>query len=124
ISVEEEENDPASILSMVKELIRLRHSYPALEKGEINFFRIYAGEENTDKEYIRAMAFVVYDESDYLLVIANLHEARELQIDVSGLSKIKEINRLYGPELFLERDSVRLHGTFAGQTVYLFELLF
>jgi len=93
ISVEEEMADPFSKLNYIKHLIRVREDNPVLETGEIEILPVYL-KSDLDKEYKRALAYLVHDAENGVIIIANLHNEQELIIDLSGIDNILEIKEL------------------------------
>jgi len=83
ISVEEELADPGSILSYIKQLIRIRENNPVLALGEVEFLPLALADDG--KEYKRAVAYLVYDNENMILIAANLHKEQELVVDLNEI---------------------------------------
>lgn len=78
ISVEEQENDPLSILNYTKTLIRNRQNYPVLESGEIITLPVFEKVENELSGSRRGFACLVQNKNQKILLISSLREDRKL----------------------------------------------
>lgn len=87
ISVEEETEDPTSILSYTRQLIRLRDMHPALEKGTITIVPTYQEEAGEMQGSRRSLCYLLRCRDDILLVVANLHDARDVYISRDALAE-------------------------------------
>lgn len=96
ISVQEQRDDPDSQLSLVRDLIRLRNTYPVLAEGKVDFHQTYTKHDDTMKEYRRAMAYTVSDDESEILLITNLHENERIGIRIESLdfSKLQQIYQI------------------------------
>ncbi len=81
ISVQEEVNDPSSILNYTKKLIRLRDEYPVLESGKMTTLPVF---EEIDMELSgsrRSLCYTLQDEESTVLAIMSLRENRTVLIE-------------------------------------------
>jgi glycosidase len=100
ISVEEEINDPESILNYVKELIHLREKYPLLETGKIKFVPVYDLEDFEEKkEYRRAVSYLISGGYESILIIANLYSEKDLVIDLSEFREPTGMEEILGSKI-------------------------
>ncbi len=124
ISVEEEEKEPDSILNYVKKLIRLREDNPVLENGIIKFLPVYLTKNENTKEYIKAISYVISDENNFILVIANLLDKKELSIDLSELKKPEEFENMFFNKVKLKEEHPFIRGEFPARSVQIYKLKF
>ncbi len=121
ISVEEETDDPGSILSFVRNLIRLRSDYPVIETGEIQFVPLYT--TNEMKEYKRGVAYLVGNDQEGVLVIANLHrEEQELKIDFADLPVFDQVTQLVGERELFNSSDLEYISTFTPRSIKIYRL--
>ncbi len=81
ISVEEQINDPHSILSYTRNLISLRTEFPVLESGKITILPVFEMVDGELSGSRRALCYLLEDDQNSLLAIASLREDRTLFIE-------------------------------------------
>lgn len=119
ISVEEETDDPTSILSYTRQLIRLRDMHPALEKGLITILPTYEKEENQMQGSRRSLCYLLQYNEDIMLAVANLHDARTVYIPQKALEQFSLHPVLHLTQL--QQDDGFYYLACEAQSLYLFK---
>jgi len=83
ISVEEQNTNPVSLLSFIRNIISIRDKSP-VETGTISFNKIYET-SNSEKEYQRAISYTIEDSDYVFIVVANLYKEKELSVTTNAI---------------------------------------
>jgi len=85
ISVEEETDDPASILSYTRALIALRRMHPAMETGDLTLIPTYiSGDEGVEGSR-HSLCYLLENGEETIVVVANLATAQKVLIGQENL---------------------------------------
>lgn len=109
ISVEEQTNDPGSILSYIRDLIAVREANSVLETGDLTFLPVHLAQaEQEDPEYRRAITYLVSSQEEKIIVFVNLHEEISLSIAAEFLTPGAGLQLLHNQGVDIKPESGRI----------------